>query len=193
MRALPELSGPLLDTSWGLPDWLEKPGIGGQIWGPAPPDRKFPFFWPDQLPMYFGPLFLLHSGSVRRGSTCLKWKKFPFQNKPPKMGFKNFGGVALFGFCPSEPRYFGHTPNLTSASYRPGEPEKKKFSFWGIAPILGDMWGSKNVNFAPNFLKILSSDFWITQQITSMSCPLFNEKFKKNSDPCNSFNSRSNF
>jgi len=75
------------------------------------------------------------------------------------MGFENFGGVALFGFCHSEPRYFGRTPNLTSTFYSPGNPEKKKFLFGGIVPILGEMWGSKNVNFAPNFLKILSTDF----------------------------------
>jgi len=71
-----------------------------------------------------------------------------------KKGRENFGGVALFGFCPPQPPYFGHTPNLTSASYRPGDPEKKEFLFGGIAPILGEMWGSKYANFAPNYLKI---------------------------------------
>jgi len=85
------------------------------------------------------------------------------------MGLENFGGVALFGFCPSQSPYFGHTPNLISASYRPGDPEKKKFLFGGIAPILGDIWGSKNANFAPNFLKILSSDFGITQHVARVA------------------------
>ena len=46
---------------------------------------------------------------------------------------------------------------MTTAYYGPSDPEAKKFLFGGIAPNLGEMWGSKFANFAPIFSKSSST------------------------------------
>ena len=82
---------------------------------------------------------------------------------------------------------------MTTAYYGPSDPEAKKFLFGEIVPNLGEMWGSKFANFAPNFLKIQSTDFGITQRIARLALYLMNKKIKKKLSSRNSFKSRSKF